>query len=256
MDRDRRMLTWSLTKPEMSTAQRALEDFTDTATVYELMPSNGSWTESVLYSFSGGSDGGLLAGGVVPDSAGNLCGTTFQGGAPGCQLGKGCGTVFELTPSNGGWIETVLYTFQGENDGGNPGGGLIFDQFGSLYGTTGYSNGGNLGTVFKLAPSNNGWAFTLIYKFQRGYPGSGSLIMDASGNLYGTTQTDGAYGQGSVYELTPFGNGRTYTSLHDRTGGSDGVGPMGSVTIDTSGNLYGTAYAGGFNFGVVWEITP
>lgn len=228
-------------------------------TVYKLTPSNGGWTERVLHSFTGGADGGLPAAGVIFDQVGNLYGTTDYGGNLACNPGYGCGTVFQLTPSGSGWMEKVLYTFQGASDGASPLGGLIFDSLGNLYGSTSYNAFDFLGggTVFELTPSNGGWTLTTLHSFT-GFGGSeDSLIMDTAGNLYGTTVLDGAYGNGSVFKLTPSGKGWAYTDLHDFTGGSDGAVPFSGVTLDADGNLYGTAALGGANGdGVVWEITP
>jgi len=242
-------------------------------TVYELMPQGSGWTESVLYRFSG-SDGNRPDAGLIFDPSGNLYGTTTVGGDLGCNVvyQPGCGTVYELTPSQSGWTENILYQFQNGNDGSLPYAGLIFDPSGNLYGATNNGGTGGGGTVFELTPSNGTWALKTLYSFTgtacEGFFGGGpwgTLFMDG-GNLYGTTVCDGAYGYGTVFELTPSGGGWSYTSLHDFTGGSDGGHPIGNVVFD-SGNLYGTAYDGGtgsscsggyggYGCGVVWEITP
>jgi|SRR5271157_220116 len=222
----------------------------DSGTVYELKPSGSGWTESVLFSFNF-VDGVAPSSGVLFDNAGNLDGTT-EGGGSGY-----LGTVFQLVPSNGGWTNYILYSFQNGNDGGYPGAGLIFDQSGNLYGATSTGGTGGGGTVFKLTPY--GSSYSLVYSFTGGFVcGPGTLVMDGAGNLYGTTYCDGANNLGSVFKLTPSsGNNWTYTSLHDFTGGSDGGSPISNVVFDTSGNLYGTASAGGSQgLGVVWEITP
>ena len=222
-------------------------------TVYQMTKSGNNWTEAPIYDFSG-SDGDTPYGGVILDSNGNVYGTTFLGGD------RGYGTVFQLT-FLGEWIDFPVYNFQNNTDGAQPTAGLIFDSLGNLYGTTsdGGANGG--GTVFELSPVGQSWKFTLLYSFT-GQQGSNcgpraSLVMDGAGNLYGTTVCDGANNLGAVFELTPSGNTWNYSSLHDFTGGNDGAYPMSNVTIDASGNLYGTAFAGGSqNLGVVWEITP
>ena len=233
-------------------------------TVYQLTPSASGWTESVLYSFSGGNDGSEPASGVILDEAGNLYGITYQGGGIGCG-GRGCGTVFQLSPSGSGWKETILYSFTGGSDGGNPYGGLIFDQSGNLYGTTLFGGSGGGGTVFELSPSGGGWTFTLVYALT-GYDAGpvGSLAMDGAGNLYGTTNANGAYGNGSVFKLQPSNGGWIYTTLHDFTyRGPDGSLPVAGPTVDAKGNVYGTTSQGGTQYcgfevqcGVVWEITP
>ena len=112
--------------------------FTGCGTVFKLTSSNGNWTENVLYDFTGGSDGANPYGArLIFDQAGNLYGTTFGGGGGSCTgTPPGCGVVYELTPSKGGWTESDLFTFSGGNDGANPQAGVIFDQSGNLYGTT------------------------------------------------------------------------------------------------------------------------
>lgn len=145
------------------------------------------WTHTVLHLFAG-SDGWGPTGDLVFDLAGNLYGTTFEGGS------HGQGAVYELTPSNGGWTESVLYSFMGGTDGENTNAGVIFDKFGNLYGTTTYGgmyNCGNqgCGTVYELTPSGSGWTKTILYNFQGRSDGDfpGGLVFDDSGNLYGTT---------------------------------------------------------------------
>jgi uncharacterized repeat protein (TIGR03803 family) len=225
-------------------------------TVYELSSSGGTWTDNVLHVFGSGSDGSTPYRSVlVFDNVGNLYGTTSLGGA------NGYGTVFQLTPSGSGWTENVIYNFQGENDGGYPYSGLIFDQSVNIYGTaTDFGTGGG-GTIFELSPSGGGWTYSVLYSIPgpTGYScgPAWALVMDAAGNLYDTTQCDGANTLGNVFKLTNTGGIWTYASLHDFTGGDDGGFPASSVILDTSGNLYGTAGYGGTNGqGVVWEITP
>ena len=223
-------------------------------TVFELTPSDGNWTESVLWSFTGGNDGGKPAGSVIFDSAGNLYGATQTGGA------HGYGSVFQLAPAGSGWTQNTLYSFQNGSDGANPVGGLIFDPSGNLYGTTTSKGAGRGGTVFELVPQLNGtWALTVLYACagQAGGGPQASLTIDDAGNLYGTTYKDGAYGSGSAFRLTPSNGSWVYTDLHDFTLGSDGAQPIGNLVLDADGNLYGTAFAaGGFGYGVVFEITP
>jgi hypothetical protein len=226
-------------------------------TVYEIMPSGGGWTETILYAFSIGSNGYYPTGGVIFDNAGNLYGATEAGGIF-------WGTVFQLTPSGNGWTETVLHNFQSASDGGFPAAGLILDLSGNLYGTTGTYGPQGGGTVFELSPSGSVWMFDLLYGFHcsgdacYSLPGpQASLFMDSSGNIFGTTTQDGAYAYGNVFKLTPQAVGWTYTSLHDFTGGNDGAIPYSSVLEDANGNLFGTAAEGGaYGKGVVWEIAP
>jgi uncharacterized repeat protein (TIGR03803 family) len=232
--------------------------------VYELTPSGGTWTANVLYSFGGGQDGEFPYSGVTFDQAGNLDGTTRQGGGTGCLSSVGCGTVFQLAQSDSGWTENILYRFQGGSDGGFPESGVILDPTGNIYGTTSIygnlpCNGGfGCGVVFELMAMGGNWTFSSLYDFTTGGGGPvASLIRDAAGNLYGTTLLDGANRFGNVFELTPTDGGWTYTDLYDFTGGNDGGEPMSNIVLDAQGNLYGTTYQGGTNgLGVVFEITP
>ncbi len=234
--------------------------------VFELTPSNGGWTESILYNFMGGSDGSVPHAGVVLDRAGNLYGTTELGGA------YGCGTVYELSPAGSGWTESVLYSFMGNGDGCRPWAPVILDQAGNLYGATPMTSTDSKsnGVVFELSPSDGRWNYSLLYTFTSGYISecsagngtgpTGSLTMDSSGALYGTTQGGGFYEAGNVFKLTPSNGGWTYTSLHDFNNNypsADGVGVCGGPALDAIGNLYGTVFSGaGYGFGDVWEITP
>ncbi|MGC2112751.1 MAG: choice-of-anchor tandem repeat GloVer-containing protein [Candidatus Korobacteraceae bacterium] len=221
--------------------------------VYELSPSGGGWSESLLHVFQGTNAG--LFGGVILDSAGSLYGTTRGSlSLPGVY-----GTVYQLTNSGSGWTANTLYTFQGGSDGAWSVTSLLMDPIGNLYGTTSSGGSGGGGTVFELTPSQGGWVFNLIYSFTGpNYVGSfGGLTMDAAGNLYGTTLGGGAFQQGSVFKLTHSNGTWTYTALHDFTAGNDGRSPYGQLIFDAAGNLYGTAGWGGSNGkGLVWEITP
>ena len=226
-------------------------------TAYELTSSGSGWTESLLHNFGVTDLDGFTPyrSVMIFDQAGNLYGTTYFGGA------HNAGSVFQLTPSGSGWIETVIYSFQNGSDGSLPYSGLIIDQSGNLYGATTDGGTGGGGTVFELSPSGGGWTFSVLYSLT-GPSGCScgpawALVMDAAGNLYDTTQGDGAYKLGNVFKLTNTGGSWTYTSLYDFTGGNDGWFPISGVTLDTSGNLYGTTYYGGTdNSGVLWEITP
>ena len=232
--------------------------------VYELTYSGGNWTDNVLYSFGGGQDGEFPYSGVIFDHSGNLDGTTRQGGGTGCLSSVGCGTVFQLVPSDSGWTESQLYKFQGGSDGGFPESGVIMDSSGNLYGATSiYGNlscnsGFGCGAVYELIASGGSWTFSTLYDFASGGGGPvAPLTMDAAGNLYGTTLLDGANRFGNVFKLSPTQNGWTYTDLYDFTGGTDGGEPMSNIVFDAQGNLYGTTYEGGAdNLGVVFEITP
>ncbi len=238
-------------------------------TVYELSQSQGVWTNTRLYVLTGQSDGTNPMSGVLLDRAGNAYVTSSQGYY---DFGAQWGAVFELTPSGQrSWTETTLHDFQ-DGSGVVPVAGLISDSAGNLYGATCATSGnGGGGTVYQLSPSGGGWSFNNLYTLSGGGSGrtgpQGKLVMDAAGNLYGTTYREGAYGKGSVFELTPGMGGWNYVSLHDFTGGSDGANPMDGLVMDASGNLYGTTYAGGntnghcdasfgYQCGVVFEIAP
>ena len=232
-------------------------------TVFELIPSNGNWMESVLYSFGPSDQDGIVPrSGVVFDKAGNLYGTTwdaFRGtGQRAPQEGTG-GIVFQLTPSGAGWAETIIHRFTRGNDGGAVWAGVIFDQSGNIYGATTWQGSGGGGVVFEMTASGNNWTFTSLY----GLAGTGvecgvygSLVL-YQGSLYGTTLCDGAYGLGSIFKLVPSSGGWTHVSLHDFTGGSDGAYSYSNLVFDADGNFYGTASAGGANgMGVVFKVTP
>jgi uncharacterized repeat protein (TIGR03803 family) len=222
----------------------------DYGVVFELMPSSGSWTESVLYAFPGLTLDRPESG-VIFDRTGNLYGTA---NCNNCISGG----VFELSPSGSGWNEKDLYTFDFPYDGDAVPGGLVIDQSGDLYGGTIWGGQTNFGIVYELNLLPNGsWNANTIYTFSLASGGPyANLTMDAVGNLYGTAYGDGAHTLGSVFKLTPSPNGWLYTDLHDFSG-SDGSHPISSVLLDANGTLYGTTSAGGTEgYGVVWELTP
>ena len=220
-------------------------------TVFELTPSGQNWTESILFNMAA-SSGIYPYNGVIFDQAGNLYGTTYEGG-----IMSTYGSIYELTPSGSGWTQSTLHTLQEASDGAYPYGGVIFDQAGNLYGTTSYDGPDGAGTVFELSPSNGGWMLNVIHSFAGSEGPYGGVTMDAAGNLYGTTFAGGAHLFGSVYKLTPSGSGWTFTDLYDFTGGNDGGYPYGTVAIDANGNLYGTAsHNGALGYGTIWEIMP
>ena len=214
------------------------------------------WKETVVYSFTGGADGGYPAYGDLNfDKAGNVYGTTSSGGYTGgdyCSDYGGCGVVFELSPSNGGWTETVLHTFQW-SDGALPYGGVIFDKSGNIYGTASFGGSSVYGAAYELTPSGSGWTETVLHNFTSGEDGGGAyggLIADSSGNLYGTTTEGGPKSGGTAYELSPFDGGWTFNVLY----GFDAYqGSFASLTMDTSSNLYGTIFIGTPE---VFRLTP
>lgn len=209
----------------------------DMGTVFKLTPKpDGTWTESVLYSFAGGPDGAYPEAKVTIDASGNLYGTTRQGGT-GCGA-DGCGTVFKLMPSPGGsWTEQQLYRFSGGRDGHGPYAGVIFDGSGNLYSTTGYGGTrGNTGTAFKLTPNpDDTWTETVITRFHdqpSGIPYAG-LIFDGAGNLYGTTVS------GTVYKLSPNPDGSWNKRVIYDFGYPTQI--YTGLTLDAAGRLYGVA---------------
>ena len=230
----------------------------DNGTAFELTPSRGGYTETVLHSFGSGTDGRYADGGVILDPAGNVYGTTENGG-PGNACSYGCGTVYQLTPSNGSWLESIVHDFDVLH-GYYPNSDLIRDASGNLYGTAIASGHYNDGVLFKLAPTGNGFDYTVMYQFQTDCEPYGAPVMDSAGNFFGTC-VYGGNGGGWVYELTNCSQTCTVIDLHDFTyNGYDGATPWGGPTLDASGNLYGTAQVGGIGncqngCGVVWEIT-
>jgi uncharacterized repeat protein (TIGR03803 family) len=203
--------------------------------------------ERVLYSFTGGADGGSPLGSLIRDSDGNFYGTTNGGGA------AGAGVVFKIDPSG---HETVLYSFTGGADGGYPYGGLVRDSAGNLYGAT--DGGGSAlgaGVVFKIDHLGHE---TVLHRFTGGddgaYPGWVDLARDSAGNLYGTTIGGGADDEGVVFKIDPSGH---ETVLHSFTGGDDGGSPYAGVILGPEGQLYGvTPFGGRANVGVLFEIKP
>jgi uncharacterized repeat protein (TIGR03803 family) len=240
----------------------------DCGTVFKLTPqADGKWKETLLHLFAGGDrDGASPWAKVTFDAAGNLYGTTVYGGyRNGCNDPSGCGTVFELTPNaHGKWNEKVLYAFAGAR-GFDPEAGLILDSAGNLYGTT--TGGGEFraGTVFELI--HGSWTHRILHSFEfnlkhyhkDGDEPSATLVMDQSGNLYGTTVSGGAYGPyGIVFELTLTHGQWTETVLHSfDNNGEDGLAPYSNLVLDSAGNLYGTTSGGGTGrYGTVFEVTP
>jgi uncharacterized repeat protein (TIGR03803 family) len=234
-------------------------------TVFKISP-DGAFT--LLYSFTGGSDGGNPGGPLYIDKGGNLFGMTMSGGKAGCgEFGQGCGVVFELSPSG---TYSVLYAFSGGKDGDLPAGGLLADKEGNLYGTTqtgGASGSGcggfGCGVVFRLS---QGGILTVLHSFlgsDGAFPSSG-VIMCHNGNLCGTTRKGGTgcrldpSGCGTVFELSPKGNLKVLYSFS----GSDGFLPN-ALYRDRKGVLYGTTRAGGprcslntLGCGVVFDLSP
>jgi uncharacterized repeat protein (TIGR03803 family) len=268
----------------------------------------------VLYSFTGGADGGEPYKGVTLDAQGNIYGTAVTGGSGNCE--GGCGVAYKLTNSGGTWTQTVIHSFTGGDDGSGPGAGLTIDKRGNLYGMAPTGGAYGLGTIYQLHPDGSGnyalkvihaftggtdgatgsagrmvlrgghlygaataggangkgtafeltptpsgeWDFKTIYSFKgqpdAGFP-YGGLTFDASGNLYGTTYYDGANNLGSVYQLVPRQTGEWKERvLYSFKGGSDGQNSISNLVFDAAGNLYGTTSEGGLGTGTIFELTP
>ncbi len=220
-------------------------------------------TETTLYNFTGD----IPNGGLVADAAGNLYGTAWNSNA------NSFGQVFELSPDSSGiWTEKILYNFQGSpvGDGSHPSAGLIFDSKGNLYGTTQYGGVGGFcygglgcGTVFILRPQSDGtWKERVLHRFHNEFGGEpvASLAIDSAGNLYGTTQSISEGTAGEVFELSPVPNGLwtetiIYPFPNNQT--NHGTEPFAPVILDSAGNLYGTASAGGqYRAGAAFKLSP
>jgi len=189
---------------------------------------------------------------VALDQSGSLYGTTGNGGE------YGRGTVFKLTPNAGGWTETVLHSFKGGTDPGEPFAGVVLDSSGSVYGTTTNNSFGGSGTVFRLKPNSHGrWTETILHR-DLGFPWS-NLVPDAAGNLYGTDFIGGVYGYGNIYKLTRVSGGEWKYSLFHNFNYADGADPADNpITFDAYGNLFVATNSGGLRpgYGVVLEIAP
>ena len=207
-------------------------------TIYELSPNgNGGWNKSLLYAFTGAADGGYPTSNLVFDSAGNLYGKAYGGGA------YGYGVVFELSLAEGNWAEAVLYNFASDSgDEANPG-NLIMDPAGNLYGTIDAG-------VFELTPSVGGWTNQMIFSVET----ISGLTMDAAGNIFGTGILPDGWG---TYQLSPNGNGAwNPTTLHIFAGvGHDGDAAWGTPVADLAGNVFGTTCFGGtYGGGIVYKL--
>ena len=290
----------------------------DAGTVYKLSPPATvcrsvlcPWTETPLYQFTDGADGGYPQGTLVFDSAGNLYGTASGGGT------GNNGVVFKLTHSGSGWTESVLHTFTGSPDGSAPIAGVTFDANGNLYGTTDGGGGSDDGTVYELSPSGSGWTENVLYAFQYSNDGASpyaGVVLDPEGNLYGTTIYGGAGNGGTIFELMPSNGNWIFSVLYSpELQGSaalpvrspavpaapftarfspaaakaardmdaaacssyrppmaagctprcitspmatDGGNPEGGLILDSAGNLYDTSVGSAGEDGNVFEVTP
>lgn len=230
---------------------------THSGVVYKLSrPSKGqtAWTQTTLYAFTGGNDGGNPQAALLKDGAGHLFGTTYSGGA------SGEGVAFELTKYKGAWKYHLLWSFTGNNDGGAPSGSLIEDSAGNLYGTTTSGGTGVVGTVFELSPpavKHQAWTEKVLYNFTGNNDGGepmGNVLLGADGNLYGTTAGYGQSNYGTIYRLTPDGGNWDFSVLHAFQGGGDGEVPRDGLIQDSEGTLYGTTAGFDSSYGNVFKI--
>jgi uncharacterized repeat protein (TIGR03803 family) len=235
----------------------------DAGTVYQLSPPakhGGTWTETVLYSFAGGTDGLGPQSDLIFDKAGNLYGTTDNGGSP------GNGIVFQLTPGQGGvWTETILHSFV-TSEGTSPRAAVIFDGKDWLYGTVANDGTSGNGAVFQLKPpatKGGTWTEKTLYQFAGGSDGSGPLcrLVFFRGNLFGTTVRGGVSDTGTIFQLTAPANPNgawAETVLHSFSCGGDGCLPWAGLTVNKEGKFYGTTQFGGLpsNGGTVFQLRP
>lgn len=228
-----------------------------TGSLFEVPVGGGLNTAQLLYSFTGGSDGGVPFAELTPDGQGNFFGVASEGGS------SKAGTLFELVGNGSSFTFTLVYTFTGGADGALPTGGLVIDASGTLYGTT-LGGAAGSGTIFALHRDNGTVSLETLYTFSPLASGTNAdganpeatLLLDAAGDLFGTTAFGGASGAGVVFELGNGAGGRTYSVLHTFSGSSDGGVPEAALTPDAEGNLFGTASGdqGAVGFGTVFEL--
>jgi uncharacterized repeat protein (TIGR03803 family) len=236
-----------------------LKTFTAFAVAAFFVQPAAAATTAVIYSFAGDADGEYLDTDLVMDAAGNIYGTSVQGGD------FASGTVWRLSPSGNTWVHTVLYSFRGGTDGGEPYKGVTLDAAGNLYGTavtggTGDCEGG-CGVAYKLTNSGGTWTQSVIHYFSTGADGSGpgaGLTLGDDGDFYGMAPTGGTLGHGTIFRLHEKKNGTWQLSVvHTFTGGDDGSGGSVGRLLFRGRHLYGTATSGGVNGqGTVYELTP
>lgn len=229
-------------------------------TVFQLSPTANGWVHTVLYSFTGGADGGEPYKGVTIDRRGNLYGTAVTGGSGSCE--GGCGVVYKLTNNGGTWTQTVVHAFTGGTDGSGPGARVTVDQDGNLYGMAPTGGEFGLGTIYKIRRNpHGGWGFSVLHAFtggRDGATGSAGRMILRDGKLYGAVTVGGRYGSGIVFKLNPAGFGeRDLKVLYSFRGQPDGSFPYGALLFDEAGNIYGTTYYGGVNgIGSVYKLSP
>jgi uncharacterized repeat protein (TIGR03803 family) len=225
-------------------------------TLYELQPPAGIcgrvqcyWNESVLYRFTGSTDGGNPVGTLTLDASGNMYGATNAGGD------TGSGVAFKLARSGGTWTQNVIYSFDTPSDGLQPVSTLTFDASGNLLGVAGSGGAHNFGTIFKLTEGGLGWSISNIFDFDDTLYGAGDLLRDSDGNFFGAAGAGGEFGHGAVFELSPADGGWNLQVIYSFEQG--GIGPSGGLAMDVTGNLYGTTlYQGDFHDGTVFKLSP
>jgi uncharacterized repeat protein (TIGR03803 family) len=262
--------------------------------VFELSPSGSTWTETVLYSFAGKPDAANPINGLILDVAGNLYGTAFNGGggnngavfelspatgggwteqvianvaelfaglamdSSGNLYGTTATTVFKLTPNGANWFPSTIFTFATSLQGTTPNGTPVLDSAGNVYGTTTAGGKNNLGVIYKLVKGTTAYTEKVIYNFgANGTKPNGGVVLDAAGNLYGTTTAGGRNGAGIVYELV-YNNG-FYVAERSLQAfiGINGAIPYDSLILDSGGYLYGTSFYGGSSgMGTVFVVNP
>jgi uncharacterized repeat protein (TIGR03803 family) len=237
--------------------------------IYQMAPQpEGGWDTNVVYASQAFAEGDCYNNTPYIDAAGNLFGSSTFGGSNCNGDGLGCGIIYELSPEAGGqWNYQVIHTFEGA-DGTFPETTPVQDADGNLYGTTTYGGKHNHGTVFELTKTANGWKLHVLHSFndngKDGYDVGPELTWDSKGNLWGVTSSGGIYDLGTVFEMSPLGEGRWhYQIVHDFRGASmfyvDGSLPScdGGLAIDKAGHIYGATRQGGlYGYGTAFEITP
>ncbi len=199
------------------------------------------WAQKVIHQFIVYPDGSQpCSADITFDPQGNLYGSTCYGG----DGSKAAGMVYELQPSGNAWTEDIVYQFQGQPDGETPGGGVIRDKNGNLFGTTVVGGQYDNGSVWELSNVPGvGWVETILYSFQNNGDGErpwAGLVMDQAGNLYGAASGSGGLASGTIFELSPSGNTWTFNVIR-----SGVCSPVATLTLDAAGSLYGTTPCGG-----------
>ena len=228
--------------------------------IFSLKKTSKGWKQTVIHSINFPSEGGFPYEGLMRDAAGNLYGAAPAGGA------AQNGVVYRLSPTKKGWVDTVLYSFTGQNGDGS---GLywidlISDTSGNIYGATSFGGTNGTGTVWELvySESKKTYSESILYEFGASGSGDGNnpyggLVMDSKGNLYGTTLNGGSSNLGAFYKLTKQGKTWKETVLHSFVGANDGNQPTGNPYIDAKGRLYGMTQTGGTsNLGIVYRLAP